>query len=78
MKRSELKKQIEEAIIETLSEDLSATEMAAKKSATASAQDKVKASTAQLQASKTPLDKKAAQDALALAKEKLAQANAMR
>jgi hypothetical protein len=78
MKRSELKKQIEENIIEILGEDLSAIETAAKKSATASAQDKVKAATSQLQASKTPLDKKAAQDALALAKEKLAQANAMR
>jgi hypothetical protein len=77
MKRSELRKQIEENIIEILNEDLSATEIAAKKSAIASAQDKIKTITAQLQTAKTPLDKKAAQDALALAKEKLIQANAM-
>ena len=78
MKRSEFKKQIEEIITEILGEELSTAEANAKKSAIAAAQERVKDATAQLQTSKTPLEKKAAQDALVLAKEKLTQANAVK
>ena len=78
MKRSEFKKQIEEIITEILGEEVSPAEANAKKSAIAAAQEKVKDATAQLQTAKTPLDKKAAQDALIVAKEKLTQAIAVK
>ena len=78
MKRWEFKKQIEEIITEILGEEVSPAEANAKKSAIAAAQEKVKDATAQLQTAKTPLDKKAAQDALIVAKEKLTQAIAVK
>ena len=78
MKRSEFKKQIEEIITEMLGEELSPAEANAKKSAIADAQEDIKDATARLQAAKTSLEKKAAQDALVLAREKLTQANAMK
>ena len=78
MKLSELKKYIEENIVEILGEELSSAEINSKKSEIALAQEKVKDATSKLQTAKTPLEKKAAQDALVLAKEKLTQANALK
>jgi hypothetical protein len=78
MKRSELKQTIEEIITEMLGEEMSPAETNAKKSAIAAAQEGVRDATTKLQTVKTPLEKKAAQDALVLAKEKLTQANAMK
>lgn len=59
-----------------LSEEMSPAEAQAKKSAIAAAQERIKDSTKQLQTAKTPLEKKAAQDAIIVAKEKLTQAMA--
>lgn len=78
MKKSELKAQIREEIIEILSEELSPAEANAKKSAIAAAQEMMKDAQSTLTTAKTPLQKKAAQDQMAVAKEKLAQANALK
>jgi len=59
-------------------EELSPAEANAKKSAIALAQELMRDAQAALTAAKTPLQKKAAQDNLILAKEKLAQANAIK
>jgi hypothetical protein len=72
MKLSELKKQIEDAIIEILSP----AEQNAKKSATAAAQEDLKDATNDLRTATTPLEKKAAQDELTVAKQNLNKATA--
>ena len=57
-------------------EEMTPAEAQAKKSAIALAQEKIKDGTKQLQTAKSPLEKKAAQDALVAAKEDLTQASA--
>ena len=59
-----------------LAEEMTPAEAQAQKSAVALAQEKIKDATKQLQTAKSPLEKKAAQDALIAAKEDLTQASA--
>jgi hypothetical protein len=59
-----------------LVEEMTPAEAQAQKSAVALAQEKIKDATKQLQTAKSPLEKKAAQDALIAAKEDLTQASA--
>jgi len=60
-----------------LVEEMTPAEAQAKKSAIAAAQESIKDATKRLQTAKSPLEKKAAQDALVVAKEDLAQAMAV-
>jgi hypothetical protein len=73
MKISELKSQIEEFITEILSPE----EQKAKASAAAAAQEDMKDAVNDLRTATTPIQKKAAQDQINLAKKDLAQAKAM-
>lgn len=73
MKISELKSQIEEFIVEVLSPE----EQKAKASVAAAAQEDLKDATNDLRTATTPVQKKAAQDQINLAKKDLAQAKAM-
>jgi hypothetical protein len=73
MKRTELQQAIEEIIIEILSPE----EQKAKASAIASSREDIKDATNDLKTATTPIQKRAAQDQLNLAKKDLAQAGAM-
>ena len=73
MKISELQQAIEEIIIEILSPE----EQKAKASAIASSREDIKDATNDLRTATTPIQKRAAQDQLNLAKKDLAQAGAM-
>lgn len=73
MKISELQQAIEEIIIEILSPE----EQKAKASAIASSREDMKDATNDLRTATTPIQKRAAQDQLNLAKKDLAQAGAM-
>jgi len=63
-------------LIRIVKEEMTPAEAQAKKSAIALQQEKIKDATKQLQTAKSPLEKKAAQDALVAAKEDLTQATA--
>ena len=63
-------------LIRIVTEEMTPAEAQAKKSAIALQQEKIKDATKQLQTAKSPLERKAAQDALVAAKENLAKATA--
>ena len=64
-------------LIRIVKEEMTPAEAQAKKSAIALAQEKIKDATKQLQTAKSPLEKKAAQDAMIAAKEDLSKATAV-
>jgi hypothetical protein len=64
-------------LIRIVKEEMTPAEAQAKKSAIALAQEKIKETTKQLQTAKSPLEKKAAQDAMVAAKEDLVKATAV-